>query len=84
MAPAVGRARPGPSGAPAAAGPGAEGAGGPSRPASAVEVRVDWDAVVARARARGAQECPICLGAIARRGNEGGLQCRCWVVTSAG
>ncbi|PNW78548.1 hypothetical protein CHLRE_09g392650v5 [Chlamydomonas reinhardtii] len=46
------------------------GGGGPgARPATAAEV--DWDAVVARARARGTQDCPICLGHISRRGNEG-------------
>ncbi|KAG2454100.1 hypothetical protein HYH02_001139 [Chlamydomonas schloesseri] len=62
-------------GAAAAAGAGSAGAGGgggegPSgRPATAAEV--DWDAVVARARARGTQDCPICLGHISRRGNEG-------------
>ncbi|GLI69340.1 hypothetical protein VaNZ11_013926 [Volvox africanus] len=41
----------------------------PGRPATAAEV--DWDAVMARARARGSLECPICLGDISRRGNEG-------------
>ncbi|KAG2486740.1 hypothetical protein HYH03_014666 [Edaphochlamys debaryana] len=53
----------------AASGAASGSAPGPGRPASAAEV--DWDAVVARARARGSLECPICLGGISRRGKEG-------------
>ncbi|GLC35394.1 hypothetical protein PLESTB_000569400 [Pleodorina starrii] len=55
--------------APAPAAAAADAAAAPGRPATAAEV--DWDAVVARARARGSLECPICLGSISRRGNEG-------------
>ncbi|GIL96363.1 hypothetical protein Vretimale_2221, partial [Volvox reticuliferus] len=51
------------------AGSAAAAAAAPGRPATAAEV--DWDAVMARARARGSLECPICLGDISRRGNEG-------------
>ncbi|KAG2432541.1 hypothetical protein HXX76_008886 [Chlamydomonas incerta] len=58
------------AGAGAAGAAGSGGGEGPAgRPASAAAV--DWDAVVARARARGTQDCPICLGHISRRGNEG-------------
>lgn len=32
---------------------------------------VDWEAVVAQARARGDDDCPVCLGALNRRGDEG-------------
>ncbi|GFR45225.1 hypothetical protein Agub_g6622 [Astrephomene gubernaculifera] len=44
-------------------------AGAAGRPATAADV--DWAGVVAKAKSRGSLECPICLGHISRRGNEG-------------
>ncbi len=43
------------------------------RPSTGRDV-VDWDGVVAAAKERAAPDCPICLGAIARKGSQGGRE----------
>lgn len=70
-------------------GQGTSGSGGPvgqERPASAsagfgpapgTPAQVDWDAVLATAKARAEEHCAICLGRLNRRGNEGAYVCAC-------